>query len=146
MKVAREELRTEELAYDAGAAQERFLSVVTPDDRLAGYLRLSLPKGGRTELDWRDLGCAAIVRDIHIYGQTLPLGGSRDGAAQHLGIGGELLASAERIAREAGFSRLAVISAIGTRNYYRERGFEDGELYLVKTWPNPPLPGPLPLP
>jgi elongator complex protein 3 len=131
-KVAREELRREDTAYEAGAAQERFLSFVTPDSRLAGYLRLSLPKDPHPELDWRDLEHAAIVRDLHIYGQTLPLGASPDGSAQHLGLGGELLTAAERIARDAGFSNLAVISAIGTRDYYRERGFEDGELYLVK--------------
>jgi elongator complex protein 3 len=131
-KVAREELRLEDLVYDAGGAQERFLSFVAPGDRLAGYLRLSLPRESHPEIDWPDLAGAAIVRDLHIYGQTLPLGESRDGAAQHLGLGGELLARAEQIAREGGYPSLAVIAAIGTRDYYRERGFRDGELYLVK--------------
>jgi elongator complex protein 3 len=131
-RVAREELRLEDLAYEAGGAQERFLSFVAPDDRLVGYLRLSLPGERHPDLDWPDLEGAAIVRDLHIYGQTLPIGGSQDGAAQHLGLGGELLVRAEQIARDAGFIRLAVISAIGTRGYYRERGFEDGEMYLVK--------------
>jgi elongator complex protein 3 len=133
VKVSREELHLDELSYAAGAAQERFLSFVTPDDRLAGYLRLSLPGEEHPVLDWSDLERSAVVRDLHIYGQTLPIGGSRDGAAQHLGLGGELLTRAEQIARGAGFSRLAVISAIGTRDYYRERGFDDGELYLVKS-------------
>ena len=32
-------------------------------------------------------------------------------------------------ARDAGFRRLAVISAVGTRAYYRRLGFGDGELY-----------------
>jgi elongator complex protein 3 len=131
-KVDRKTLRREDLAYAAGEAQERFLSFVTPDGWLAGYLRLSLPKNPAPEIDWEDLRGAAIVRDLHIYGQTLPLGGSRNGAAQHLGLGAELLSSAEQIAREAGFSRLAVISAVGTRDYYRSRGFTDGELYSVK--------------
>jgi len=130
--VTRDELCIEDLAYDAGGAQERFLSFVTPDDRLAGYLRLSLPRQRHPDPGWGDLDGAALIRDVHIYGQTLPLGGSQDGAAQHLGLGGELLGRAECIAREAGFPTLAVISAIGTRDYYRERGFEDGELYLVK--------------
>ncbi len=79
-----------------------------------------------------DLERAAIVRDLHIYGQTVPIGESQDGAAQHLGLGSELLARAEEIARGAGFGALAVISAIGTRDYYRERGFKDGELYQAK--------------
>jgi elongator complex protein 3 len=131
-KVEREALHVEEMEYAAGGGRERFLSFVAPDDRLAGYLRLSLPDTNSPALDWPDLRAAALVRDLHIYGQTLPLGGTADGAAQHLGLGGELLARAEAAAREAGYPRLAVIAAIGTRPYYRERGFTDGELYLVK--------------
>jgi elongator complex protein 3 len=131
-KVAREDLQLEDLEFTAGGAQERFLSFVAPGDRLAGYLRLSLPDAGHPDLNWEDLKGTAIIRDLHIYGQTLPLGGSRDGAAQHTGLGGELLARAGEIARGAGFHRLAVISAIGTRDYYRGRGYTDGELYLVK--------------
>jgi len=132
LHVARGDLRREDLAYGAGGGEERFLSFVTAENRLAGYLRLWLPGAQSSVLPWPDLERAAIVRDVHVYGQTLPLGGNQEGAAQHLGLGTELLANAERIAREAGFPRLAVISAIGTRDYYRNRGFEDGELYLVK--------------
>jgi elongator complex protein 3 len=132
LRVAREDLRMEDLAYEACGGKERFLSFVTTDGRLAGYLRLWLPGGQSPDLGWPDLERAAIVRDVHVYGQTLPLGGSREGSAQHLGLGTELLLSAEHITRESGFSKLAVISAIGTRDYYRNRGFEDGELYLVK--------------
>jgi elongator complex protein 3 len=43
------------------------------------------------------------------------------------------LETAEKVARENGFRRMAVISAVGTREYYLDRGFERGELYLVKT-------------
>jgi elongator complex protein 3 len=132
LHVARGDLRLDDLTYEAGGGEERFLSFVTSDNRLAGYLRLWLPGSESPDLHWLDLERAAIIRDVHIYGQTLPLGGSQEGAAQHLGLGTELLSSAERIAREAGFSNLAVISAIGTRGYYRNRGFGDGELYLVK--------------
>ncbi|MBN2084158.1 MAG: tRNA uridine(34) 5-carboxymethylaminomethyl modification radical SAM/GNAT enzyme Elp3 [Anaerolineales bacterium] len=131
-RVAREELRLDELTYAAGGGVERFLSFVSADDKLAGYLRLSLPVGPHPGLTMPDLEGAAIVRDLHIYGQTLPVGGSQDGAAQHLGLGSELLARAEEIARGAGFGALAVISAVGARDYYRGRGFIDGELYLVK--------------
>jgi elongator complex protein 3 len=57
------------------------------------------------------------------------------GAAQHTGLGTELLQKAQQIAVSAGFSRLAVISAVGTRPYYLERGFERGQLYLIKPLP-----------
>jgi elongator complex protein 3 len=131
-KVTREELRLDDLAYEAGGVQERFLSFASSDGRLAGYLRLSLPGNPNPGLGMSDLDGAAIVRDLHIYGQTVPIGETQDGAAQHLGLGGELLARAEEIARDAGFRTLAVISAVGTREYYRGRGFRDGELYQVR--------------
>jgi elongator complex protein 3 len=47
-------------------------------------------------------------------------------------LGTKLLEQAAEIASEHGFSRLAVISAIGTRRYYQSRGFERGALYQVK--------------
>jgi elongator complex protein 3 len=61
------------------------------------------------------------------------VGAEKKGAAQHVGLGTRLLEEAESIARAKGFARLAVISAVGTRGYYLERGFERGELYLVKS-------------
>jgi elongator complex protein 3 len=118
--------------YPAGAAEEHFLSFVTPDDRLAGFLRLSLPGADSPETGLTDLEDAALVREVHVYGQSLPVGGGHAGAAQHAGLGTRLLIEAERITLSAGYRRLAVISAVGTREYYLERGFERGELYLVK--------------
>jgi elongator complex protein 3 len=131
--VRREDLRLEELVYRAGRAEERFLSFVTSEDRLAGYVRLSLPQSPGADLGWPDLREAALIREIHIYGQSLGIGDlGPPGTAQHVGLGSELLSHAEAIARRRGYARLAVISAIGTRGYYAERGFLDGELYQVK--------------
>ncbi len=79
-----------------------------------------------------DLDGAALIREVHVYGQSLPVGAEKKGAAQHAGLGTRLLEQAESIARAQGFERMAVISAVGTREYYLERGFERGELYLVK--------------
>jgi elongator complex protein 3 len=128
----REDLKLEEMSYEAGGAREVFLSFVTADDRLAGFLRLSLPGLGSPPLGWPDLENAAIIREVHIYGQMLPVGAGAEGASQHIGLGTELLTRAGTLACEAGFRRLAVISAVGTRPYYRDRGFTDGELYQIK--------------
>jgi elongator complex protein 3 len=62
----------------------------------------------------------------------LAVGAEQSGAAQHAGLGTRLLVEADRIASEKGYRRMAVIAAVGTRQYYLERGFERGELYLVK--------------
>jgi len=32
-----------------------------------------------------DLTGAALIREVHIYGQSLPVGGEQEGAAQHIG-------------------------------------------------------------
>jgi elongator complex protein 3 len=43
------------------------------------------------------------------------------------------LQEADAVAKAHGYRRMAVISAVGTRQYYLDRGFERGELYLVKS-------------
>jgi elongator complex protein 3 len=65
------------------------------------------------------------------------LGESAQGEAQHLGLGAALISAAERLAAAAGYGRLAVISAIGTREYYRKQGFEIDGRYLAKAIPLP---------
>jgi len=127
-----ETLRMEDLTYQAGTAEEHFISFVTPDDGLVGFVRLSLPAKDATLTGMSDLDGAALIREVHVYGQSLAVGAEQTGAAQHLGLGTRLLEEADNVARAHGFSRMAVISAIGTRHYYLDRGFERGEYYLVK--------------
>jgi elongator complex protein 3 len=131
-----QKLHLEDLQYQAQGAEEHFLSFVTPEDRLAGFLRLSLPARDPSSLGLQDLQAAAMVREVHVYGQSLSLGTGQAGAAQHAGLGTQLLLQAEALAHQKGFRRLAVISAVGTRRYYQERGFVQGELYLVKNLDN----------
>jgi len=72
-----------------------------------------------------------VIREVHVYGPALDLGSRREGAVQHAGIGTWLLDEAHRITRQEGYDRLAVIAAVGTRPYYRERGFMHRELYMI---------------
>jgi elongator complex protein 3 len=125
-------LRLDDLVYQAGAAEEHFISFVTPEDGLAGFIRLSLPAKDSPETNLSDLDGAALIREVHVYGQSLAVGEEQTGAAQHVGLGTRLLEEAEKIAQAHGFKRMAVIAAIGTRHYYLGRGFERGENYLVK--------------
>ena len=129
-------LQLEQLAYTTQGSREIFLAYNTPEDYLAGFLRLSLPEQDAGELSVPDLEAAAIIREVHVYGQSLAVGADQHGAAQHSGLGTQLLQLAEAAARQAGFQRLAVIAAVGTRRYYLERGFERGELYLYKNITN----------
>jgi len=132
-----EDLRMDDFVYHPAYAEEHFIHYRTPEGKIAGYLRLSLPKDSdenhpSADLDFTDLKDAALVREVHVYGQSLAVGAEKDGAAQHIGLGKQLLEEASRIARENGYAKLAVIAAIGTRKYYQARGFEPGELYMVK--------------
>ncbi|HSG26265.1 MAG TPA: tRNA uridine(34) 5-carboxymethylaminomethyl modification radical SAM/GNAT enzyme Elp3 [Anaerolineales bacterium] len=121
-----------DLVYQTGEAEEHFLAFNTPEDRLAGFLRLSLPGAESPETGLKDLAGAALIREVHVYGQSVEVGDSKEGAAQHIGLGTSLLERAEELAREKGYDTLAVISAVGTREYYAGRGFEMGDLYMVK--------------
>jgi elongator complex protein 3 len=125
-------LKLDDLVYPAGGAEEHFISYVTADDKLAGFVRLSLPGNVSPKTGMADLDEAALIREVHVYGQSLPVGAEKDGAAQHAGLGTRLLQQAESIAKANGFKRMAVISAVGTRAYYLQRGFGRGELYLTK--------------
>jgi elongator complex protein 3 len=115
-----------ETGYETDTGHERFLELVTEADRIVGFLRLSLPESASFV---EELGRNAIVRELHVYGGAVGIGAAAGGRAQHRGLGTRLLADAERIARDAGYDTLSVISAIGTRDYYRRQGFDDGDLY-----------------
>ena len=125
-RVARRELQLRESVYETAVGSEHFLEWVTADDHIAGFLRLSLPTAPVTI---EEISGSAMIREVHVYGQAVDLGGDADGKAQHRGLGTALIERAVSIAAEAGYSDLAVISSIGTRNYYRKLGFNDGELY-----------------
>ncbi len=122
-------LRARRVVYRAGSGTEVFLSRVTPEDRLAGYARLSLP-GEAAPLP--ELAEAALLRELHVVGPSIEVGKELDGAAQHAGMGVELMREAESIAAEAGYKRLAVISALGTRGYYRRLGYRLRGTYMVR--------------
>jgi elongator complex protein 3 len=125
-------LRFETLVYDGGGSREHFLSFVTPEGGLAGYLRLSLPGPGAADPGLAEIRGAALVREVHVYGPALGFGVGQAGAAQHSGLGTRLLQAAEEIARDQGYERLAVIAAIGTREYYRGRKYELAGTYMCK--------------
>jgi elongator complex protein 3 len=132
-KVDLDQLTLKDFCYKTGFADEHFLSFVTPDDRLVGFLRLSLPQKNSPATGLQDLAGAAIVREVHVYGQSLEVGEEQSGAAQHIGLGTRLLQAAEEIARSSDYARMAIIAAVGTRRYYAGRGYQFGDTYMVKS-------------
>jgi len=107
------------------------LQWITLDNRIAGFLRLSLPEGDYIRTNQVSLPVCvgeAMIREVHVYGQVAELQTVGENA-QHIGLGKKLITQACQIAREHGFERINVISSVGTREYYRNLGFEDKELY-----------------
>ena len=104
-----------------------FLEVVNSDDVLFGLLRLRFPK--RTLFP--ELKGAAVIRELHVYGQALNLG-EKGKDSQHTGLGKFLMNEAEKLAKVNGFKRIAVISGVGVREYYRKLGYCLDGTYMVK--------------
>ncbi len=125
------DLRLDASAHRTSVGEERFLQFITAERAIAAFLRLSLPDLGEEPL-LEELRGAAMIREVHVYGLALGIGASQAGRAQHLGLGRRLIAEAARIAKAEGYRRLAVISSMGTRAYYRARGFHDGQLYQLR--------------
>jgi len=82
-KVEAASLRLDDLVYHPEGAEEHFLSFVTPEDKITGFLRLSLPGPDSALASLADLNEAAIIREVHVYGQSLAVGTEQSGAAQH---------------------------------------------------------------
>ena len=126
-----DQLHLEIEEYATSWGRELFMQLIAPDRAIAGFLRLSLPDRENPPLV-DELADAAMIREVHVYGQSIEIGEQQPGQAQHSGFGSGLIERAAELAHEAGYSRLAVISAIGTRGYYRKRGFADGDLYQIR--------------
>jgi elongator complex protein 3 len=79
-----------------------------------------------------ELEGAALIREIHTFGDQLSIGQAGREFGQHIGFGKRLLAEAERIIIEHGINKVAVIAGVGVRGYYEKRGYElEGE-YMIK--------------
>ena len=114
---------------------------MTPENRIVGFLRLSIPHADAPGALLRELEApalplspdSAMIREVHVYGRATALGDSQEGGAQHQGLGRRLIAAACDIAREQDATHINVISSVGTREYYRALGFRDAGLYQTLT-------------
>ena len=116
--------------YSASEGKEFFMEVVNKNDILFGLLRLRFPK----ETFIPELKNAALVRELHVYGQATKIGeeGENVKDAQHKGIGKQLMQKAEELAHENGYKKLAVISGVGVREYYQKLGYKLEGYYMIK--------------
>ncbi|WP_406659955.1 tRNA uridine(34) 5-carboxymethylaminomethyl modification radical SAM/GNAT enzyme Elp3 [Methanolobus sp. ZRKC3] len=116
--------------YDCCEGEEYFIAFEdTLQDILIGFLRLRFPdKPHRPELQ-----NTALVRELHVYGSAVAVGDeAKSNDWQHRGYGSELVACAERISYDSGYSKIAIISGIGVREYYRKIGYNREGAFMCK--------------
>lgn len=120
--------------YDASGNKEVFLSFEdVKNDKLLAFLRLRIADNWTLSV----LKNSALIRELHTYGKVAPLNPKsytlNPKFIQHKGLGKKLMAEAEKIAKkEFGFSKMAVISGIGVREYYRKLGYRLKKEYMIK--------------
>lgn len=114
--------------YEASNGKEFFISLEDiKNDVLFGFLRLRFPSQYmRKEITQT----SALIRELHVYGEATALG--KKGTVQHRGMGKQLMKKAEEIAKQNGKDKIVVISAVGTREYYKKLGYEREGVYMVK--------------
>ncbi len=114
--------------YRAGNGKEFFISFEDINrEVLVGFVRLRFPDKPFIDV----LENTALIRELHVYGKAVGIGLKDRNAFQHRGFGERLLSMAEEIAKER-YDRIAVISGVGVREYYRKQGYIKEFEYMVK--------------
>ncbi len=120
-----------EQIYDCCGGVEHFLSVES-GEALIGFARLRFPDHPYRS----ELAGAALLRELHVYGELVPLGTTPSEAAwQHRHYGEDLLHEAESRAVAEGYRKLAVMSGVGVRPYYRRHGYDKRGPYMERELP-----------
>jgi elongator complex protein 3 len=120
--------------YAASGGNEYFLSFESKDNRTVfAFLRLRFPTKHKKEVPLLpELQHAALVRELHTYGQLVPISDTQKNASQHKGLGKKLLKKAELLAKKSGYKKMAIIAGIGVREYYKKQGYTLEGTYMVK--------------
>lgn len=123
------DIKLKVIYYKSSGADEYYISYET-DKYLLGFIRLRINREHDNILPI--LKDCALIRELHIYSSISPVGNNDKVSIQHKGWGKKLLDEAERIAINNMFSKIAIISGTGVRNYYRKYGYELYDTYMIK--------------
>ena len=130
-RLQKEDIKLTVHRYQASGGEEYFLSYTSPDEKvLYGFCRLRIPPSKGKDV-FSALQGAALIRELHVYGKLVPVG-EQESKVQHTGLGRMLMEEAERVAEENGSTKIAVISGVGVRDYYRKMGYRLQDTYMVK--------------
>lgn len=122
-------------SYKASDGIEYFLSFISPDRKiLYAFLRLRINNKSKNHFI-KELQNASIIREVHTYGQLTPINKTqnKEKFIQHIGFGKQLLQKAEEITKQKhNLNKIAVISGIGVREYYKKNGYNLEGTYMTK--------------
>ncbi len=111
------------IKYPASQGIEYFISAESRDAKtLYGFCRLRIDNNSPI--------APAMIRELHVYGVLVSVGG--DSKVQHSGLGKRLMMEAESIAMDNDCQKMAVISGVGVRGYYKKLGYKLQDTYIVK--------------
>lgn len=128
-------------SYETIGGTEHFLTFEDKERQAVyAFLRLRIPnieKSNRATANMLHrllpgISDCAFIRELHTYGQLVSIGKKEDKASQHKGLGKKLMAEAERLAKKNGCKKMAVISGVGVRGYYRKLGYRKKDTYMIK--------------
>ncbi len=129
--VTLDDLRLNRENYVSSGGEEVFLSFDDSEDKIYGFIRLRHPSIRAHRKEVAENTC--IVRELHVYGKSLKIGMHEKDSIQHSGLGRKLMSEAEKITKEEfGARMILVISAVGTREYYRKLGYSLFGPYMAK--------------
>ncbi len=119
--------------YETQGGTEYFLSFENKDRQVVfAFCRLRIVDQATYKKDRRLSPFPAYIRELHTYGQLVKIGTQEKESSQHKGLGKKLIIMAEKITREKGIAKVAVISGVGVRDYYRHIGYRLENTYMVK--------------
>jgi elongator complex protein 3 len=125
--------------YETQHGEEHFIEYINEkdSDKIAGFVRLRLQDGyfDKELNNFENLkslsGKCALIRELHVYGTVKKI--NEEGSqSQHIGFGKRLMAEAERVAKEKGYKKVAVIAGVGVRKYYEKIGYKLENTYMIK--------------
>jgi elongator complex protein 3 len=122
--------------FNSSDGLEYFISYVSDDERdLYGFCRLRISNDDTEKIE--EIHKCALIRELHVYSTLTPVNNTRDkyleeDSIQHKGFGKRLLKRAEEIASYHNYKKIAVISGVGVREYYRKQGYVLETTYMKK--------------
>ncbi len=123
--------------YETLGGTEHFITL-EDDKRTAvyGFLRLRIPTESQKPSLIKllpEIKDVAFIRELHVYGTLVSIGKRNQLASQHQGLGKRLMKEAEKVIAKSDKTKIAVISGVGVRGYYKKLGYRKQGTYMTKT-------------